>query len=568
MPVAEKPAHAADAPRTVAADVAVEPESRFVPQSAATSSRSLLVGIVLALSIAYVLAQVVGFWPYYVDDAYIGFRCVENFLAGAGFFFNPGQRVEAVTNIGWLLTLVPLATFLPVTVAGKLMGATGLLVAVVLSVRIARRCVGHGVPAWALAPLPLLIVAQPDFVYFSLAGMETGLLAAGLAVLVTLGVDGQRPLVTAGVGAVLFTVHPEAVAVYPLALLLQCGARWQRWRRNAAGVVVFGGSVAAITLGRWLYFGDVLPNTFYAKPGSITGAINGGLRFLAGNNTNIAWPFATVLVLPLLLAGLAWMRRESRAAAAHVSATVLVGLGFAAYSGADWTGMGRYFAPYVPLAMIPLWLGIVGLCQLVVGANWKPAGPAGVAVTALLIVGVGALQMGEMRRDSFVRTYPGYVMSAMPLQQPVAWMRDALPDDAVVATRRIGLVGYGTGRHVFDYKFGLPERGVARKIRARGEFFENPRNPDLADDWRRVQPDYLLEDAPVIDVIIADAGGTREAFEVHGTIYRVCREFELGPEATWVLCERADVGTWEGGNGGTGSAQRRWWPLLGRVGCR
>ena len=47
---------------------------------------------------------------YFVDDAFTGFRYLENLLSGKGFVFYPGQTpVEGVTNIGWLLLLLPLA---------------------------------------------------------------------------------------------------------------------------------------------------------------------------------------------------------------------------------------------------------------------------------------------------------------------------------------------------------------------------------------------------------------------------------------------------------------------------
>ena len=107
---------------------------------------------------------------------------------------------------------------------------------------------------------------------------------------------------------------------------------------------------------------------------------------------------------------------------------------------------------------------------------------------------------------SFERHYPGYVMTSRPLLEPIAWIRDELPDDAVIATRRIGALAHLSGRHVFDYKFGLTEREVARLIRTSEKPFDNPDDPVLKDIWLRVQPGYLLEDNRIIDSLLLNSG--------------------------------------------------------------
>ena len=59
---------------------------------------------------------------FFVDDAFIGFRYAENFLAGEGLVFNPGQRVEGITNIGWLIALLPMAFLVGPLHAAKILG--------------------------------------------------------------------------------------------------------------------------------------------------------------------------------------------------------------------------------------------------------------------------------------------------------------------------------------------------------------------------------------------------------------------------------------------------------------
>jgi hypothetical protein len=65
--------------------------------------------------------------------------------------------------------------------------------------------------------LPVLVVAQPETVYFSLAGMETGLAALLLVGMLWcfLGAQG-RPVVAAVLAGTLFTVRPGDFEIHGL----------------------------------------------------------------------------------------------------------------------------------------------------------------------------------------------------------------------------------------------------------------------------------------------------------------------------------------------------------------
>lgn len=497
----------------------------------------LRLAIVLAAGHVLTLA---GLMPhYFMDDAYIGFRCVANFLAGDGFAFNPGERVEAVTNIGWLMLLVPGAAVLPVTFVAKLLGTLLMLGVIALVPWLAWRLDGRRNDLLFLLPLPLLIAGHEDFFYFSLSGMETSLLAAGLGVTVALAFGERRETAMAALCAGLFTVHPEAVGVYPLAVLLRVAINGQPWRRFARPLAIFAMILLLITVGRWLYFGDTVPNTFHAKPTSIGGVVLRLLQTVGGTNVNVSYPFVGMLALPFLAAGtVAVWRRDANAAAVLVAA-VATGFAFAAYSQPDWTATGRYFAPYAPLALLLLWRGFVDIGRQVLalaGSEVTVRRVLGGAATLIIIAGmVRSLEPFSRAR---VQSYPGYVLTGVNLVEPACWMRDALPPDAVVATRRIGVFGYYADKRVFDYTFGLCDRDVAQLIRAHGRRFYDPRDPALAALWRSVQPDYLLEDVSVLTTAARAAGGTLDDFTLHGDRYRLIRRFRIGDGAAWGLCER------------------------------
>ena len=213
----------------------------------------MLAAVLLALlTLAYVVLLGWRFRNLMMDDAYIGLVYVRNLLDGQGFVFFPGANpVEGVSNIGWIAMLVPVATVLGPELAAKLLGAILLLAALALTWRagsvVARALGSTPVAEWiALAP-PILLAASFDFVYFPLAGMETSLLAVLLLGMALAG--GARPESpwVALLGVMAFTIHPEAVLVYPLFLMLRSRSEG---RPLVVGLGIFALMLAAVTMVR------------------------------------------------------------------------------------------------------------------------------------------------------------------------------------------------------------------------------------------------------------------------------------------------------------------------------
>ena len=90
-------------------------------------------------------------------------------------------------------------------------------------------------------------------------------------------------------GAFAFLVHPEAVAVYPLFAALSWIREREHRRKLIVDNVVLAVFLGAITAIRFACFGDIVPNTFHAKPGGVQLAVQNGYNFLMGKNTNVAF---------------------------------------------------------------------------------------------------------------------------------------------------------------------------------------------------------------------------------------------------------------------------------------
>lgn len=471
-----------------------------------------------------------------VDDAYIGFRHVENFVAGRGLQFNPGERVEGVSNVGWLLLLIPVARLLAVPVAAKALGVALALATVCVTYLLALRLSDPASRQLLALPIPLLLATQPDFVYFSLTGMETALLALILCVCAYLALVRRRPYLVAALCAFSYLLHPECLLLYPVFLAL---AGRGALRQQLGPAVCFVALLGAFTVARLAYYGDWLPNTFYSKPTSLASLFTYAQDALVNSKPDVPAPFQGVLALPFLAYGAWCLAGCSRGAGAFLGATLLVGLVFCVYARPDWTQTGRYFAPYAPLALVVLWVGLVEAHRQVLGARMAPRSLERLLmVYAVLLVGGGLFATANRFSPDYLDTYPGYVLAGRSLLGPARWMRDSLPPGCTIATQRLGALGYVTGRNIFDWKYGLTDRAVARLVRANRTWFETPGAAGLDERWRQVRPDYLLEELPFIEHVAKQAGGTTQRFRLHGMTYHLARTFRIGKEAQWALCAR------------------------------
>ena len=91
-----------------------------------------------------------------IDDAYISYRYAEQLVAGHGLVFNPGERVEGMSNALWTLLLAGLNMLgMPLPTAGYRAPTTGQMVLG------GQTYTGRSAPAVTTAPATA--VATPGF---------------------------------------------------------------------------------------------------------------------------------------------------------------------------------------------------------------------------------------------------------------------------------------------------------------------------------------------------------------------------------------------------------------------
>ena len=300
------------------------------------------------------------YFHYTPDDAFIYFRYAQNFVNGKGLVFNVGERVEGYTSFLWLAILT-LPTWLSIDVLlfAKMIGVFFLLAATVLYLRASGPVLKSNIPLIILA-ICLHAACVPLIVHFC-NGLETALYAtlflsySLLCERILCHEQGGRTHFAAYnvLAILLFLTRQESclfVAIFFVfkAALSQekrpgMGQIWQSirfhlpWGVCALGFLCF----------RWFYYGELLPNTFYAK------ATNLGISANAAHYiTQFLSAFRGTVILYLLAASMLIIRllRYRRRQDAAECCTILFPLVqtiFVLVTAGDWMAFFRYFVPSI-----------------------------------------------------------------------------------------------------------------------------------------------------------------------------------------------------------------------------
>ncbi len=464
------------------------------------------------------------------DDAFISFRYARNLLEGNGLVWNVDERVEGYTNFLWTL-LVAGASFL----SGIELPRVGLWMSIAvfpaniwLIYRLGRLLAAPLGASFIVPAAAILTALQDVFVTAGSTGLETGfavlLVNAGLLRLMT--ARSHSAVALSGCLLILAALaHPDHALFYAAgaAVLLQEHVlRLRQLGRSAlpealrcalafaAPFLLYLAHVAW----RLSYYGEWLPNTFYAKSGDLSWYSQGAayaLTFYLGSNF---W-----LLLPLVVM---WLLRGSQDVATR-RFKWFTGVGLLAYNlyvikvGGDFM-YGRLYAVVVPLILL-------SACQAaweLLRGQGRLARVSGVASALTLAASVGGVTLLQPRDIKWgiadERTfYPVVSWDPLVIDHPLFRLGKRFERMAQaglqfrIGSGAIGMIGFYSGFEVLDL-LGLTDAHVARQpLRRRGR----PGHEKWAD------PAYVAERRPHL---VRSDRYTPQAF-------RKQTRFSFGPEA-------------------------------------
>jgi len=336
-------------------------------------------------------------------------------------------------------------------------------------------------------------------VFWAHQGLETALFATLLTV-ASLELMRATPI-GHWLGGWLFALaiwtRPEA----PLVALAATAAVWLRersWRSFLAAFSPVLVALAALAVWRLAYFGDLLPNTYYAKPPR-------GL----GRSLNFLYDFFRLthlwyFVPALAIAFVAVRKREDRELLIPL-AVVAAQVFFIIYEGGDKKPNHRFLVPILPLcfylaarAVASLagrrqTLAVAGATLVFVAVNLlcRVQPPAGGPSMPALAVAARELRPRLWRSwlSERLRTFePGYIPGNIHTEIGL-WVKRTVPPGSTIAYDQMGQTPYFSG-HSYKYidLYGLTDATVAHlKHRFGTEIV-----PELADYLESRAPAFIL----------------------------------------------------------------------------
>ena len=350
-------------------------EGTDVERAAKGTSLGLILPYLPWLALLVWLASVAWFL---CDDAFISFRYVRNLLEGHGLVFNPGEYVEGYSNFLWVLELAAIWWALgvaPEDAAPWLSVAftAGTIAAMLWWIARLPLLRHRGLVAWMA--LGLVCASATFAVWTSGGGLETRQFTffSVLAVMcLSLYRDSRRGLLVASLSlAAAALTRPEGPLLAALCFgwfviqrMADTGRPNPDWRRLIYLAAPFVVLVGAHFLWRYGYYGEWLPNTYYAK--HVRPWYESGFRYL--------WAAAleTGLYLLIPLAAVA-MRNRWRASHDGIWALVLLLVGVHMAYVMRIGGDHFEYRPldfYWPLLAVPASMGIVHLGSRIAAGRW------------------------------------------------------------------------------------------------------------------------------------------------------------------------------------------------------
>jgi hypothetical protein len=282
------------------------------------------------------------------DDQMVSMRYARNLAQGEGLVWNPGERVEGYTSVGWALVMAAVH-LLPVSEA-----KTALVVKIVAwllaccVVLLTDRLLRWFVPASGLARLCALLalILSGDLLFWSSNGFETPLLTViFLATLLRLLRESDEQSSRAFTYLMIGLLPIARSDAYYLAaglIVVALGSQTD-WRPLLWKIPLAAAIPAVHVLLRHAYYGDWLPNTYYLKVAGIDNLFVRGTSYLKS--------FAAVYAMPLILAGAGiWWSGERRRW--WIVAGALLAPAYVLLVGADMFPHFRFLAPWIPVLLV------------------------------------------------------------------------------------------------------------------------------------------------------------------------------------------------------------------------
>jgi arabinofuranosyltransferase len=354
-----------------------------------------------ALPYLVLLAAVYHVFSFTSAGAFVTFRYAANMLAGHGAVYNPGQHVEGYTSSLFLmLTTILMMGFKSVGIYFKLK-ILGVLFAIFGLWLVRKLALSLGLSSNQAVAAQLLVAVTINYACSAVNGLETSLyicLVLASTIVFIHERDGRKSYASAGLLFLALVTRPDAALLFTLFFGLSLWDVIKR-RSDPGRLCLWTAAYLVPTViflvFRHSYYGQWVPNTYFAKHVAHSVALKAGLIYLvkvlspSTISRSIVWiALSATIYYGLAILGL-WENRHRRntlALVLAIASSVIFILSSGGGAGLGW----RYVEPAAPfLAILQVW-AITHIAQRF-GPKWGSIKPQAI-VTLVVVALFGSTQ--------------------------------------------------------------------------------------------------------------------------------------------------------------------------------
>jgi|GEM_PF-1233818 len=474
---------------------------------------SLLCIVVVIIVYAY---QVNNYWHYTNDDAYITFRYSRNLASGYGPYYNLGEHVEGYTNFLLMLLMSVVAllfdpAYIPFVakLLGSLLGGGAILLTYILFRQLfslKKYQFSYQMANTGAIMSSGIVAVTPAFALNSVSGLETMMFSFCFVLALILGKieeKKERLMGSAIAFSVLILTRPEGCllfAVYWLAHFIALVFRSMKentdnnvyksiYRSKVFRLllynvlIVLGVFLCHLALRFYLYDGELLPNTYYAKKGGSWSEEPWSYLY-----NGLLTPVFGLIGLCLSLLGYCLNHRRYSLSVFSLTVLAVFASCLPFILGTDWMLGWRFVIPYLPLVAV---LTVGGWLNLLVKlSNIKAKMVFVIFAACLILLWVMSDKVRKFLYEYIHLQARGYQTGHMALGN---WLKGESKKGDTIVLMDIGIVGFiCRDQRILDMT-GLTDRFIAK---SEGTFLR-----------KQFDVNYILDQKPEFIVLVFFAPG-------------------------------------------------------------
>lgn len=428
--------------------------------------------LVISLIVILNLLPQLYFWDHISDDAFISFRYANRMINGQGLTFNDGEMVEGFSNPLWIfsISLFSIVTNLNLPDVARVLGLTASMLLLFFVYLITKILFSTNKSFILFICILLCVFFTPGFHVYSTAGLEGPFMSLLLISTVYFSITkkGKHLIIPASIVGMVGITRPEGLLYGILWLLFTYKFNDNVISFLKRSIIVILPSMFYI-LFRLIYYGEILPNTAFAKPSGTYSSLFG---------TNDIFVYLITLSIPLtIIIVYHYLKFDGQHKKFLLSSAslLLANFIFIVYAGGDWMFFGRFFLPVWPLLLLTFFFLLLNFLQSI-----SPDTITFKYLSVLCLITIILSQLLLFKDQWFKYNSKDDIANVMKGKDQIAvgqWLNQNVKPNSTVATLRLGGISYGAPELTFYDTFGLTDKEVTSFRRGKFLINEVEQNP-------------------------------------------------------------------------------------------